>query len=391
MRCKGDRWYRSVDYRLYPNATQTRVLEHTLDVLCGLYNNLLDIGLESLKEGCRLTSFDMMKRATAVAHSDPGLRKDIYSTCRNGVAMRVVKALSGCSYISEEDKFVHRPRYRSGNRFDSFSYPQPQGFRFDGDRIVLSKIGSIRYRNDHHPKGEMLTCTIKRDAYGHWHAIIVYGVEKVIRSEESIENPRISEGFDTGLRDLLTDTRGNKVEAPYFYLQKEGELAKLGRRMSENEKGSQEWERARVKLSRIHQRVARRRRGFMHMLSNSIVDRCSFIAMEDLNVKRMKERGDNFKSTRKRYTESSWGMLHGMIRYKAEEAGTDIVFVNPRNTSRTCSRCGNVKSELPLTERTYRCGCCGLVMDRDRNAALNILSTGSVMRTLRSAVNGQSS
>lgn len=114
MRCKGDRWYRSVDHRLCPNATQTRVLEHTLDILCGLYSNLLDIGLESLKEGGRLTSFDMMRRATAVAHSNPDLRKDIYSTCRNGVAMRVVRALSGCSYISEDD------------RSDSFSYPSPR-------------------------------------------------------------------------------------------------------------------------------------------------------------------------------------------------------------------------------------------------------------------------
>ena len=76
-------------------------------------------------------------------------------------------------------------------------------------------------------------------------------------------------------------------------------------------------------------------------------------------------------------------------RYKAEEAGTEIMFVDPRNTSRTCSRCGNVKDELPLTERTYRCGCCGMVMDRDRNAALNILSKGSGMRTLRQAINGQ--
>lgn len=387
MRCKENRWYRSVDYRLYPNSMQTKALEHTMEVLCDLYNHLLDIGLESLKEGVRISQFDMMKRATSVAHADPVLAQ-IYSTCRNGVAMRVVKALSGCSYIAEEDKFVHRPRYRSKNRFDSFSYPQPQGFGFEGDRLKLSKIGSIRYRNDHHPKGEIRTCTVKRDAFGHWHAIIVYGMEKVFRNEESIEHPKISEGFDTGLRDLLTDTRGNKVEAPNFYIQKEVELAKLGSRMSKNEKGSPEWEKARVRLARMHQQVARKRRGFMHKLSRNIVDGCSFIALEDLNVKGMKEREDNSRATRKRYTETSWGMLHGMIRYKAEEAGIDTMFVDPRNTSRTCHRCGNVKGELPLTERTYRCGCCGLVMDRDRNAAMNILSKGSDMRTYCKAVNG---
>ena len=109
MRCREDRWYRAVDYRLYPNATQTKALEHTLDILCDLYNRLLDIGLESLKDGRRLTAFDMMKQATAIAHSDPILKKDAYSQCRNGIAMRVVKALSGCFYVESEDRFVHRP------------------------------------------------------------------------------------------------------------------------------------------------------------------------------------------------------------------------------------------------------------------------------------------
>ena len=391
MRCREDRWYRSVDYRLYPNATQTKVLEHTLDVLCDLYNRLLDIGLESLKDGRRLTAFDMMKQATAIAHSDPVLKKDVYSTCRNGIAMRVVKALSGCFYVESEDSFVHRPRYKSKTRFNSFAYPQMLGFGFEGDRIKLSKIGDIRYRNDHHPKGEMRTCTVKRDAYGHWHAVVVYGMETIAHSEECFDHPKVAEGFDAGLCDILTDTEGTKVKAPDFYMQRENELARFSRRMSETEKGSPEWERARVKLSRFHLNIARERRGFMHKLSRDIVDSCSFIALEDLDVKRMKESDDNHRSTRKRYTEMSWGMLYGMIRYKAEEAGTEIMFVDPRNTSRTCSRCGNVKGEQPLTERTYRCGCCGMIMDRDRNAALNILSRGSGMRTLRQAVNGQPS
>ena len=122
MRCREDRWHRAVDYRLYPNATQAKVLEHTLDVLCDLYNRLLDIGLESLKEGIQLTAFDMINEATAIVHSDPVLKKDVYSTCRNGIAIRVVKALSGCFYIEAEDRFVHHPRYKSRTRSNSFAY-----------------------------------------------------------------------------------------------------------------------------------------------------------------------------------------------------------------------------------------------------------------------------
>ena len=99
----------------------------------------------------------------------------------------------------------------------------------------------------------MRTCTVKRDAYGHWHAAIVYGVETIAHSEECFDHPKVAEGFDAGLCDILTDTEGGKVEAP-------------------------EWERARSKLARIHLNIARERRGFMHRLSRDFVDSCSFIA-----------------------------------------------------------------------------------------------------------------
>ena len=101
----------------------------------------------------------------------------------------------------------------------------------------------------------------------------------------------------------------------------------------------------------------------------------------------MKEKADNPAVDRDRYTDASWGMLLSMVRRKAEGAGVLVVEVDPRNTSRACSRCGHVKEALPLWQRTYRCRECGLVMDRDRNAAVNILGSG--MRSLREAVNGQ--
>ena len=83
------------------------------------------------------------------------------------------------------------------------------------------------------------------------------------------------------------------------------------------------------------------------------------------------------------------GDVDGKLRFKAAEAGTTLILVDPRNTSRTCSMCGNVRSELPLSMRTYHCECCGMVMDRDQNAAINILHRGLNTQTLRSAVNGQ--
>ena len=103
----------------------------------------------------------------------------------------------------------------------------------------------------------------------------------------------------------------------------------------------------------------------------------------------MKEKADNSAAVRDRYTEASWATLVGMVGCKAAEAGIPLILVDPAFTSRTCSGCGNVKRDLPLSERTYRCGCCGLVMDRDRNAAINILTKGLGVETFRPAENGQ--
>ena len=111
------------------------------------------------------------------------------------------------------------------------------------------------------------------------------------------------------------------------------------------------------------------------------------VVLERLSPKGMKGKADNPAVVRDRYTDASWGMLLNMVRRKAEGAGVLIIEVDPRNTSRTCSRCGHVKEALPLWQRTYRCHECGLVMDRDRNAAINILGSG--MRSLREVVNGQ--
>ena len=234
----------------------------------------------------------------------------------------------------------------------------------------------------------MRTCTVKRDARGDWYAVIVYEVEIIGSGEYDLENnDRI--GYDLGLVDLITDSHGNKVKVPDFYKEREKEIAKVQRKMLRFEKGSPGWEKWRRRLAIIHQDIQRKRKGFLFRLADEIVHSAPVIVFEDLEPKKMKERPDQGRATRNRYTEASWGMLMRRLRFKAEEAGTTLILVDPRNTSRTCSMCGNVRSELPLSIRTYHCECCGMMMDRDWNAAINILNRGLDTQTLRSAVNGQ--
>ena len=210
--------FRSVTYRLYPNSTQEAALKRSLDLCHELYNRLLGWSLDHYRTtGEKLPRFDLNRVMTRISASEPGMRSDVYSTCRQNVTGRVHRALAGCR-PGRTGVLIHVPRFKSSNRYHSFCYESPNGFGFKGDRLHLSKIGNIRYRNSHRPKGaEARTCTVKRDARGHWHAVIVFRVPDIKRNEEDLEHPRTPAAYDLGLRDLITDTDGNKVAVPDFY------------------------------------------------------------------------------------------------------------------------------------------------------------------------------
>ena len=384
-----DKHYKSVVYKLYPNSSQERIMVETLGYCGSLYNTVLDDEIENfLKTGKKRSVFDLKKRITRFCNDSPEMKRNVYSTCRRNVATRIHRAMKGCHIDLKTGELMHKPRFKSENRYDSFCYEEPKGFGFEGKKLHLSRIGDITYRNEHHPAGVMRTCTVKRDARGDWYAVIVYEVEIIGSGEYDLENnDRI--GYDLGLVDLITDSYGNKVKVPDFHKEREKEIAKVQRKMQGYEKGSPGWEKWRRRLAIIHLDAQRKRNGFLNRLVDDIVHSAPVIVFEDLEPKKMKERPDHGPATRKRYTEASWGMLMRKLRFKAAEAGTTLILVDPRNTSRTCSMCGNVRSELPLSMRTYHCECCGMVMDRDWNAAINILYRGLNTQTLRSAVNGQ--
>ena len=255
---------------------------------------------------------------------------------------------------------------------------------------ICEKIGDVKFLHRHLPKGgKPRTCTIRRNARGRWKAFVTYRVPRIARNEESLERPRMPEGYDLGLGDIVTNTEGVKFRNPNLYAERRDEIARLQRKMRSNEKGSPGWERARRRLAAIHEDIHNQRRGRLNQQAHEMVRGHSVIAVERLPPKTMKEKADNSAAVRDRYTEASWATLVGMVGCKAAEAGIPLILVDPAFTSRTCSGCGNVKRDLPLSERTYRCGCCGLVMDRDRNAAINILTKGLGVETFRPAENGQ--
>ena len=259
--------------------------------------------------------------------------------------------------------------------------------RFDGRRIVLGRWMGLRCGNIdrshrlHRPAGgRIVKARVVRKGSGRWYVHVTFEVDKRYRSGIDLSDPAQPEAYDLGLCDIITDTKGEKVVAPDLYARHEREIARLQRQIESMEDGPKRRKKQR-RLAVLHERIRRRRDGYLDEVANQMVSGHSAVILEDLRLRRMMERDDNPAPRRKLFTEAALGILVRKVEAKAERACIPLVKVDPAYTTRRCSCCGHVGEKMPLTRRVFSCPRCGLEMDRDHNAALNILGSG--MGTLR--------
>jgi putative transposase len=178
-------------------------------------------------------------------------------------------------------------------------------------------------------------------------------------------------GIDVGLKTFATLSTGEEVANPRFFRREERALARVQRAHSKLVKGTSERAKHRKVVARVHERIAWRRGDFSHQQSRRLVNVFDLLAVEDLSVNRMTHTHCLAKSIH----DAAWSQFTTLLAYKAAWAGRQFVAVNPAYTSQDCSGCGH-RQVLSLSDRTYTCPCCGLVLDRDLNASLNILRLG---------------
>jgi len=186
-----------------------------------------------------------------------------------------------------------------------------------------------------------------------------------------------------GINNYLVDSEGNKIENPKILEQNLQKLKHLNKELSRKKKGSSNRRKARIRLQKLHLKITNQRTDFLHKITTKMVKECKIIVMEDLNIKQMSQQ--KYFNARN-MMDASWGKFTQLLDYKAESAGCQIVKINPRNTSKTCSHCGSIQ-DMPLYKRTYECANCGFVLDRDYNSAINILNSGQEMSCVESIPN----
>jgi putative transposase len=240
--------------------------------------------------------------------------------------------------------------------------------------------------------GKAKTCTIKREG-DCWYVIIVCEVE----AQKKLPYTDLAIGIDMGLKHFMTDSHGDTVENPRYFRKSRGRLKQLQQRLSKKKKKSHRRRKAVKLIAKAHKKIRNQRRDFHHKESRILVDTFETIVFEDLSmhtmVKRPKPKQDeNGKylpngarskaGLNKSIIDAGWASFIELVKHKAEYAGVTVMQVNPHKTSQICSACHKEGEHKDLSVRTHVCEHCGVVLDRDHNAAVNILDRG-LGRSLR--------
>lgn len=357
---------KAYQYRLYPKKSQVTVLNQTLEQCRMVYNRVLAIRKDAWEqEQKRIGYYETKKLLPEWKEEYPSL-KNVHSQVLQDVVMRVDRAYKAFFRRVKSGENPGYPRFKQFGRYDSITYTQ-SGFELDGQWLVLSKVGAVPVITHRSFEGTVKTCTIRRSCTGKWYASITVDIGEI--PVQTAEKPAV--GIDLGLTNFVAMSNGELIPSPKFFRQDESVLARAQCRLSKLTKGTPERKRSLMIVSKIHEKIANRRSDFAHKLSRDLVDRFSTIVFEDLNTKGMVKNRYLSKSI----SDVAWNQLVQMTQNKAVEAGSRVVLVDPYNTSQVCSGCGQiVKKELNI--RVHQCPFCGLSIDRDVNAALNILGLG---------------
>jgi len=359
-------------FRLYPTKSQRSKMGRTLDLCRCVYNQTLAYRKDAWeKEGRSTSKYETNNLLPNWKVEKPDLN-EVFSQVLQNTQERVDLALKAFFRRVKAREKTGYPRFRGSGWYDSFTYPQ-FGFKLLSGKLRLSKIGDIKIKLHRPIEGKIKRLTVRRYSTGKWFAC--FSVEIDDPPKPPWKDGSIV-GIDVGLESFATLSNGEKIDNPRFFRAEEKALAKAQRRLSKCEKGTHDRMKALKVVQRIHERIANRRYDFAHQISNQLVSKYGLIAFEDLNVTNMLKNHNLAKSI----SDAAWRMLVTTTSYKAESAGSKVVLVDPRNTSQLCSRCG-VKVPKSLSDRVHECPQCGLVMDRDENAAINILRLG--MQSLR--------
>jgi len=354
---------RSFKFRIYPSKVQEKQMGQHLWMAKNLWNELL--------AHCKQTHNDFgyfpTKNTLQLMVKNTGL----FSQTQQEVSHRVLNSVMKVFKLRKQGKKCGFPRFKSIDRMKSLHYPQA-GFYLD-KKLKVTPFGEIAIKKHREIEGRIKTLTLKRESSERWFATFCVEQDKPIPKQ----NTGNKVGIDLGLIDFAVISDETIIKNPRHLKKYEEKLAQYQRLLSRKEKRSKNMYEAKLKVARLHEKVSNTRADFLHKTSTQLVNDYSLIALEELASRGMSNKDFGLGRS---INDAGWNMFTNMIAYKAEEAGCKVVFVDPKNTTQECSSCHEIVKK-DLTERMHNCPFCGISINRDLNAARNILKRATVGTT----------
>lgn len=393
-------------YRLYPNTATIEKLQWVLDRARELYN----AGLQERRDAYEMSvkrhpnyyddeTRKQLTREHAIGYYEQKRElveikevrpeyQEIGSHVLQDVVLRVKRAYDNFFRRVQNGGKAGYPRFQGRNRYDSITYPDGAGWKVEGKILHLTKIGDIKIKLHRKIEGTIKTCTVKREG-DQWYVVLSCEVEAETQKRTPYTDEAI--GIDLGLLHFATLSTGDTIESPKYFRKSEKKLVAAQQSLARKKRGSHRRARAAKRVAKQHRKIRNQRTDFLHKQSRQLVNTYETIVVEDIAPANLSKRakpkqdaetgqylpnGASAKSgLNKSIVDAGWSTFITMCEYKAAWAGTvQMIRVDPKYTSQICSGCGVVKKK-DLSERWHSCEC-GAELDRDHNAAINILKLG---------------
>ena len=358
---------RAMKFRIKPDRSQKELFEKTFGCCRFIYNKLLSERKAADEAGRKMEltpasfkkEFPWLKEVDSLALCNAQL--DLETAYRN--------------YYNRKDSGFPRFKSKHHSRKSYTTNVVNRNIRIEGKKIRLPKAGPVRIKVHREiPEGWTLkSVTVVKEPTGKYYASLLFEVPESDSQTEGTgkvtgEKEKKYLGIDYAMDCLAVLSDGTREDYPKFYRKTEEKLAKEQRKLSHCIRGSRNYKKQKRKIAVIHEKIKNQRKDYLHKLSRKLADENDVIGVEDIDMKAMSRSLHFGKSV----MDNGFGMLRGMLGYKLEEQGKEMVKIDKfYPSSKRCSICGQIKKDLKLSDRIYKC-ICGNCMDRDVNAAINI-------------------
>lgn len=353
-------------FRLYPNAEQQILINKTFGCVRFIYNKML---------GDKIEHYNSTKQKL---NNTPAQYKKEYEWLKEVDSLALANAQMNLQTAYNNffrDTKIGFPKFKSKHK-DRKSYTTNYvngNIQIQGKQIKLPKLGlvNVKFHRQIPKDNTIKSCTISHTPTGKYYISILVEYEEEV-TPITINTDNVI-GLDMDMKNLFTDSQGNRAEYPRYYRQMQDKLAKEQRRLSKCVRGSNNYHKQKLKVAKLHEKVANQRKDFLHKLSNQIANDYDAVCIENLNMKAMSQCLHLGKSV----ADNGWGMFTTFIGYKLVDRGKPIVKIDKwYPSSKMCNVCGNINNTLTLADREWTCDSCKTHHDRDCNAAINIKNEG---------------